>query len=379
MDGAADARKVKAYKPINSYDHRVGIPDLAQGSVESVPNAEPEVRVLVCPAYGSKESRRHWHDTLEKEVPFTEETLAGRLEPRQLEQLVRLHPAGAARFWGATATHDKAMAKVRTGDVALFTGKSKLLAVGEVGAVFANRALADALWPPAPGGKSWRTVYSLRDFVPADLPYPVLAELIGYSRTYGFPRQLVLEGSRAQAVIERLGITTRTVLEQLGVEEPLSRDPEAVTQLVQLERQHTATVSFERATATTLYRREEQPLVIEFCSTLGVPAGRFRSSAGLCDIYVEGPDGVEVIEAKSRTGHAYVREALSQLLDYAPHSPLPADRLAVLVPGPLDERELSLLHRYGVDCIHRISPGAFHRTPAPDHARRRMRELWTAD
>ncbi|MGV9226294.1 hypothetical protein ACWDPF_26900 [Streptomyces albogriseolus] len=357
----------------------MGIPDLAQGSAESVPNAEPEVRVLVCPAYGSKESRRHWHDTLEKEILFTEETLAGLLEPRQLEQLVRLHPAGAARFWGATATHDKAMAKVRTGDVALFTGKSKLLAVGEVGAVFANRAFADALWPPAPEGKSWRTVYSLRDFVPADLPYPVLAELIGYSRTYGFPGQLVLEGIRAQAVIERLGITTRTVLEQLGVEEPPSPEPDAVTQLVELERQHTATVSFERATATTLYRREEQPLVIEFCSTLGVPAGRFRSSAGLCDIYLEGPDGVEVIEAKSRTGHAYVREALSQLLDYAPHSPLPVDRLAVLVPGPLDERELSLLHRYGVDCIHRISPGAFHRTPAPDHARRRMRELWTAD
>lgn len=379
MDGAADARKGKAYKQINSYDHRVGIPDLAQGSVESVPNAEPEVLVLVCPAYGSKESRRHWHDTLEKEILFTEETLAGLLEPRQLEQLVRLHPAGAARFWGATATHDKAMAKVRTGDVALFTGKSKLLAVGEVGAVFANRAFADALWPPAPEGKSWRTVYSLRDFVPADLPYPVLAELIGYSRTYGFPGQLVLEGIRAQAVIERLGITTRTVLEQLGVEEPPSLEPDAVTQLVELERQHTATVSFERATATTLYRREEQPLVIEFCSTLGVPAGRFRSSAGLCDIYLEGPDGVEVIEAKSRTGHAYVREALSQLLDYAPHSPLPVDRLAVLVPGPLDERELSLLHRYGVDCIHRISPGAFHRTPAPDHARRRMRELWTAD
>lgn len=347
--------------------------------MESGRNAEPEVRVLICPAYGSKESRRHWHDTLETEVRFTEERLAGRLEPRQFEQLVCLHPSGAARFWGATATHDNAMAKVRTGDVALFTGKKKLLAVGEVGAVFANSGFADALWPPAPGGKSWRTVYSLRDFVPADLPYELLAELIGYSRSYGFPGQLVLEGGRAQAVVARLGITTRTVLEQLGVEERPAPDPDALVQRVQLERQHTTTVSFERGTATTLYRREEQPLVIEFCATLTIPAGRFRSPAGLCDIYLEGHDGVEVIEAKSRTGHAYVREALSQLLDYAPHSPLPADRLAVLVPDPLDERELSLLHRYGVDCIHRISPGVFRRTSAPEHARRRMRELWTAD
>jgi hypothetical protein len=355
----------------------VGISDLTQDTVQSVSDAEPEARVLVCPAYGSKESRRHWHDTLEQEVPFVEETLAEHLEPRQLEQLTRLHPGGAARFWGATATHDNAMAKVRTGDVALFTGKKKVLAVGEVGAVFANGGFADALWPPAPGGKSWRTVYSLRDFVPADVPYEVLAGLLGYSDTYGFPGQLVLEGDRARAVVEGLGITTRTLLERLGVEEPPPTEPVAATRRAELERQHTPTVSFDRAAATTLYRREEQPLVMEFCATLTTPAGRFRSPVGLCDIYLEGPDGVEVIEAKSRTGHAYVREALSQLLDYAPHSPLPADRLAVLVPGPLDERELSLLHRYGVDCIHRTSPGAFQRIPAPDHRRRRMRELWT--
>jgi hypothetical protein len=345
--------------------------------VESAPSTATEARVLVCPAYGRKESRTHWHDTLDREVLFTEETLAGHLEPRQLEQLTCLHPAGAARFWGATATHDKAMARVRTGDVALFTGQKKVLAVGEVGAVFANGDFADALWPPAPGGKSWRTVYSLRDFVPADIPYEVLARLIGYSETYGFPGQLVLEGGKAQAVIEGLGITTRTVLEQLGAAEPPAAGPVAVARRAELERQHTSTVSFERAAATTLYRREEQPLVMEFCATLATPAGRFRSPVGLCDIYLEGPDGVEVIEAKSRIGHAYMREALSQLLDYAPHSPLPADRLAVLVPGPLDERELSLLHRYGVDCIHRTSPGAFERIPAPEHRRRRMRELWT--
>ncbi|MCF1593863.1 hypothetical protein [Streptomyces muensis] len=268
------------------------------------------------------------------------------------------------------------MFSVRTGDVALFTGAKKVLAVGEVGVIFVNGEVADTLWPPSPGGKSWHTVYSLRDFVPADVSYEELAELIGYSKNYGFPGQLVLEGNKARAVIEGLRITTRTVLEQLGIEKPPSRDPSPVRRAA-LEQQHTPLVSFERAAATTLYRRDEQPLVMEFCATLAVAAERFRSPVGLCDIYIQGPDSVEVIEAKSRTGHSYVREALSQLLDYAPHSPRPVDRLAVLLPAQPDERELQLLHRYGVDCIHRVSPGVFRRVPAPDDRRHLMKRLWT--
>ncbi|MFI6803927.1 hypothetical protein ACIBO6_02755 [Streptomyces luteogriseus] len=354
----------------------MSVADLTQGAASSVPDVAFEARVLVCPAYGSKGSRRHWRDTLAQEVPFTDEALTRHLSPRQLEQLSNLHPAGVARFWGATSTHDKAMSSVRTGDVALFTGAKKVLAVGEVGAIFVNRGAADTLWPPSPGGKSWHTVYSLRDFVPAEVPYEELAELIGYSKNYGFPGQLVLGGDKARAVIEGLRITTRTVLEQLGIEKPPAREP-LLVQRAELERQHTPVVSFERAAATTLYKREEQPLVMEFCATLGVTAGRFRSPVGFCDIYIQGPGSVEVIEAKSRTEHAYVREALSQLLDYAPHSPRAVDRLAVLLPDPPDERELQLLHRYGVDCIHRVSPGVFRRVPAPDDRRQLMKRLWT--
>ncbi|WP_048910309.1 hypothetical protein [Streptomyces sp. NRRL WC-3744] len=219
-------------------------------------------------------------------------------------------------------------------------------------------------------------MYSLRDFDPAEVPYEELAELIGYSRNYGFPGQLVLEGDKARSVIKGLRITTRTVLEQLGIEKLPVGGPLPV-QRAELEQQHTPVVSFERAAATTLCRREEQPLVMEFCATLAVTAERFRSPVGLCDIFIQGFDSVESIEAKSRTEHAYVREALSQLLDCAPHSPRPVDRLAVPLPDSPDERELQLLHRYGVHCIHRVSPGVFWRVPAPDDRPHLMKRLWT--
>ncbi|MFF5584456.1 hypothetical protein [Streptomyces hygroscopicus] len=77
-----------------------------------------------------------------------------------------------------------------------------------------------------------------------------MAELIGYSKNYGFPGQLVLEGDKARAVIEGLRITTRTLLEQLGVEKPPARDP-LLVQRAALERQHTPVVSFERPATTT--------------------------------------------------------------------------------------------------------------------------------
>lgn len=327
--------------------------------------------MLVCPAYGSAESRRHWRDTLEKEVAFEEGSLKRHLSASQLEQLLGLHPAGAARFWGATSAHDTAMSKVCTGDVALFTGMKRVLAVGEVGAIFANNTFADALWPPGPGGRSWKTVYSLRDFTPASIPYETLAKLLNYSENYGFPGQLVVHGSKAQRVVDGLGITTRTVLEQLGTEEP----PSSRTVRAGLERHQTPLVSFVSAGGATLYRREEQPLVMEFCATLKQATSRFYCPVGVCDIYAEGDGDVEIIEAKSSAGHSYVREAVSQLLDYAPYSPRPVDRLAVLLPDRPERRELSLLHRYGIDCIYRVSAGTFERSPASDRERQLIKEL----
>ncbi|MGW7149217.1 hypothetical protein ACWGII_36460 [Streptomyces sp. NPDC054855] len=128
------------------------------------------MRVLISPSYGSPETRRHWADTLAEQVDFTDARYADALTAPQRETLLELHPQGAARFWGATPSHDKKMQGVDTGDVVLFTGESRVRAVGEVGAVFRNRDLADRLWPPSRDGKSWHTVYSLLDLTDAAIP-----------------------------------------------------------------------------------------------------------------------------------------------------------------------------------------------------------------
>lgn len=328
-------------------------------------------RLLISPSYGSAESRQHWKDTLGQTVPFTDEKYSRHLTGSQRQQLLSLHPEGCSRFWGAAPGHDSKMVSVATGDVVLFTGKNRVRAIGEVGVIFRNREFADTLWPPKQGGDSWHTVYSLREFQTTELPYTFLNSLLGYKPNFQYPGQLVLSGERAAAGIDGLLITTRTALERAG-----AVLPRGDTRMMQVEQQHTRTVTVEQPARQLLFDRTEAELVSAYCASLTeVQAERFATVAGICDLYVDGPDGRELIEAKSRVERSHVRAALAQLLDYARYAPAPVDRLAALFPVPLTLNALGLLHHYGIDSIHRTTEGAFERLPAPESRRRIIRDL----
>lgn len=332
----------------------------------------PVTSLLISPAFGSAQSRRHWQDTLEQPVPFAELPYAEKLTDHQLGRLMELHPDGKSRFWGARSGHDAKMAEVSTGDVVLFTGRNHIRAVGEVGAIFRNSAFADMMWPPNPGTESWRTVYSLRQFELAEIPYATLSALLGYQSNFMYPGQLVLSGERARAAVDGLLITTRTSLENSGALTP----PDTVSELP-VEQQHVRSTKIERAAQEIFFNRDESALVIEFCATLtDTAANRFSSPAGICDIFLDGPEGHELVEAKSRVERSYVRDALAQLLDYVRYAPGGVDRLSALFPEPPEPKERQLLHHYGIDIIHRVSPGVFDRIPASDRAREQMRGIW---
>jgi hypothetical protein len=91
--------------------------------------------------------------------------------------------------------------------------------------------------------------------------------------------------------------------------------------------------SYERTSGTIVVHRAEALLVAEYEGTLtDQSVKRIRTPAGITDLYVTGSDGVEMIEAKSGSDHRFVRQALGQLLDYAPHTPAPVSRLGALFP-----------------------------------------------
>ncbi|MFD7276020.1 hypothetical protein ACFV80_02995 [Streptomyces sp. NPDC059862] len=329
------------------------------------------VRVLISPSYGSPETRRHWADTIDRQVDFTDPRHDSLLAADQRARLQALHPEGRARFWGATPAHDKKFADVVTGDVVLFTGRNKVRAIGEVGAIFRNRAFADLLWPPRVGGPSWHTVYSLVDLVPADIPYEELNAAIGYRPTHNFPGQMVLRGVKARSVLDDFMITP-------SVEEP-TRDADPV-RIAALEELRTHRTGYRRSRRLIVVDRREAQLVREyrrFLTDRGRTARRFFCPSGISDMYVETAEGAEVIEAKSAADHSHVRQALAQLLDYAPHSPSPAHLLTALFPQPPDPEDVGFLHRYGIDCVHRDPSHGFQRLPASSERRALMRGVWS--
>ncbi len=270
------------------------------------------------------------------------------------------------------------MARVHLGDVVLFTGQKKVCGIGEVGVLFNNAAFADTLWAPG-GDGSWSNVYSLLSFQPTEIPYGEIWALPGFNEGDNFMGLRILDDDKSEAVLQGLGITPSVSLQRdLVREDEVAQAIAQGTQVVDLENVHTPQTSYQTAGRLVLVHRAEALLVSEYVDSLGCEPGRLRTPVGITDIHVTGPDGTEIIEAKSGSGHRYVRDALGQLLDYVAHSPEPADRLSGLFPEKPAEVSVALLHRYGVDCVYRQGPGAFERLPAPPAAREHMAKVWTA-
>ncbi|MGW7071633.1 hypothetical protein ACWGII_36455 [Streptomyces sp. NPDC054855] len=193
---------------------------------------------------------------------------------------------------------------------------------------------------------------------------------------------MVLKDEKARSVLEEFMITPGTEWSRgaLDVTPRVDEQVRRTIRIAALEEQRTRRTSFSRSKRLVVVNRHESSLVSEFRQHLlaeGRTAVRFYCPGGISDLYVTDDSGSELIEAKSNAGHAYVREALGQLLDYAPHSPQGADRLSALFPDRPATGDVALLHRYGVDCVHRVARGVFEKSSAPKECRDRMREMWS--
>ena len=158
-------------------------------------------QVFIQPSYGTPEARRYGATTLDERVRFTDAPYADLLDPADLARLTAVHPSGLARFWGATAKHDRRMDTVTAGDVVLLTGRKHVLAVGEVGHGFRDPAFARRLWNPAPGKCVWGNVYSLRGYWPTRLPYEAIWALPGFTVGDNFMGLRFLDTEKSAAVL----------------------------------------------------------------------------------------------------------------------------------------------------------------------------------
>ena len=297
------------------------------------------------------------------------------------DALKALHPDGAARFWGVVSRYDAGMDTLETGDIVLFTGKNYVRAVGEVGVSFRNPQMANSMWMHHPEKGSYHNVYSLRSFQDALISYEEIWALPGLHARNLFRQTRFITGERADYLLEDLGIypTTQAVREAQAdavLTEELSRT--TGTTVIPGEALNVTSTTYESPTRTTLVRRSESLLVASYTAHLGITHERTSTPVGLTDLYLPAEGGGHaLVEAKSSTSRRHVREAVGQLLDYAPHCP-DVTEMAILVPERPDPQTITYAHRYGIDVIYRTSAGSFDKAPAPDQARAAILGLATA-
>ena len=164
------------------------------------------MRVIIQPSYGNREARRHWADTLDQPVPYREPRYRDVLTGAELATLAGEHPDGLARFWGATAQHDRKMDTLAPGDVALLTGQKHVRAVGVVGCLVRNDEFARRLWTPDPARCLWRNVYSFRTYLPVWIRYEEIWALPGFTAGDNFMGLRFLSQEKSATVLAGLDV-----------------------------------------------------------------------------------------------------------------------------------------------------------------------------
>ena len=327
-------------------------------------------KVLIQPC-ANAEARRNWHKTMDVESDFADGALKKALTDQQFKRLIDLHPAGRAQFWGTADRLDDAMATVGTGDVVLFSWKHYIRAVGEVGASFRNQDFADALWREDGDAKSFVNVYSLLGLVSVQFPYSDVTQL-GLRGNLFRQGHVLSDPAVVEAILETLGIETATeVIQRQESESTFERRLS-----LEVERMHKSTGSYQTQARTIVVRRGESELVQEFQrANPEVKFMRSISAAGITDLHSEESGGIHLIEAKGGSSRARVREAVAQLLQYAPEH-RNVTTLSALFPDLPKSTDVRFLHNLGIDCIVRIEPGKFETLSAPSARRAHMLPVW---
>ena len=342
--------------------------------------------LLVHPSRGNRDGRVNLEISLARSVDFLAGEIADTLTGEQRAELLRRHPEGRARFWGTYEHNAAKIQRVREGAVVAFTGQGGVWALGVVGFRFENPEFAATLWEETEGKGTYRHIYSLARFEEVSLPYAAINAPLGNKLTNHFQGMAVYDtGDRAQRVIDALRLEVSDLepatyeAEDAALAEALADEvASAPPGLVPIERTGSGSTTYAVRPGQRVLRRGEAYLVAAYAATLnGLVCGRHFTEAGVTDLWVEHSTGPELIEAKSVASRTYVRQALAQLLDYAPATPEPPTLLTALFPEKPSDDGVALLHRYGVDCLFRVGKGEFRRLGAPRGNRLRLLDFWS--
>lgn len=340
------------------------------------------------------QGKQNWERTIERPVDFRSGPVAAALTPAEEQVLEQLHADGRACFWGTHSYYSRHVAKLTSGDVVVFTGTKRVLGFGRLGLLTDNAALGDAMWPKHPVHGSYRHVYSLAPLAHAEMGQVEFRLRGGFGVADDFRGLRVLTDADAEAFLAAFEAEIppapsapaaspieRELQEVQAYEDAdsdVARDLSWVREL-SLEIRSVGDAGVRGRSASTMHRGENL-LVHDYVQTLpsGARPCRYDTPAGVTDLDVHLGGVHELVEAKSSAARTHIRQALAQLLDYAPSLGANVPNvLTVLVPSRPADSAVALLHRYGIDCVYRMRDGSYERLAAPAGPAAAIAGLWS--
>lgn len=150
---------------------------------------------------GVPQGRRNWARTIERDVDLRSGDVASALRGDEAARFAEVHPSGRAPVWGTHRYYTKIAAQLEPDDVVIFTGNSRVLAIGRIGVLTDNADLADALWPRHATHGSYRHVYTLEPLSFVGIPYPEFRRRGGFGIADDFRGLRLLTGERADGLL----------------------------------------------------------------------------------------------------------------------------------------------------------------------------------
>lgn len=199
------------------------------------------IRIILQPASGPA-PRRHYADTVEKPL------MIANLNPLpDRDTLLRKHPDGTVRAWGATPGpyNRSAWEQMGEGDIILFYREGFFVSQCTVTHLTDNQALADTLWDrKAETNEAFELMFFLTPPKPINIPYPDVQQLIDYGPKKMLRGLTILTSDQSAAVLNTFDTLESDLPE--GPSITVEEYTEAVLELESLDKQRVVAVRTEQ-------------------------------------------------------------------------------------------------------------------------------------
>ncbi len=161
---------------------------------------------------GNKDARKHYFDTIQNPVDIN--VIKKFVDVSLFNKISAIYPNGKVYIWGVTNgknnVNEKRWAKIKSGDVTLFSQDGKIFRSGVTTITFKNKDLAKHLWDVNSDGETWENIYLVDELKDLNISYVDFNSIVGYDEKFIIQGFSYLDDEKSNLIIESLALDSDT-------------------------------------------------------------------------------------------------------------------------------------------------------------------------